>query len=158
MEKLDILLKEKKLTISVVESCTSGLLASYLTSIPGSSAYFIGGIVAYSRNVKRLLLDVPEHIEVVSDKCVVAMNQGLKKMMTSDIYVSVTGYIGPTADDPELLGTIYFSIMYNNIDHIFKIKLEICNRSEAKKKIVLKIIDAIYKIIKGPEFLLEYIQ
>ena len=149
MEKLATLLKEKKLTISVSESCTSGLLASYLTSLPGSSSYFIGGIVAYSRSVKILLLDIPENIEVVSKECAVAMNHGLKNKIPSDIYVSVTGYIGPTSDVPELLGTIYVAILYNAIDYIFTINLQpqyIYNRSKAKQYIVLEIIDMIYKI------------
>ena len=98
MEKLAKVLKEKKLTISVAESCTGGLLACRLTDIPGSSSYFMGGIIAYNKNVKMILLDIPENIEVVTSECAMLMNQGLKKNFETDIYVSVTGYIGPVAE------------------------------------------------------------
>ena len=118
MDKLSDILKSNGLTISVAESCTAGLLASQLTDIPGSSKYFIAGIVAYSRDIKTSLLNVPEYIEVVSDKCAIAMNQGLTKLVKSDIHVSVTGNIGEN-DNPKLSNVVYFSILYNCIDYAF---------------------------------------
>ena len=80
MNQLASVLKNNNITISVAESCTGGLLASYLTDISGSSEYFIGGIVAYNRFVKTKLLNVPVNIEVVSPQTVVAMNAGLKNL------------------------------------------------------------------------------
>tara|TARA_B110000211_G_scaffold220526_1_gene267230 strand:- start:6711 stop:7163 length:453 start_codon:yes stop_codon:yes gene_type:complete len=142
-------LKKKNLTISVAESCTSGLLASHLTDIIGSGQYFMGGVIAYNRIVKTELLNVPENIEVVSPKTVVAMNAGLKNLITSDIQVSVTGYIGTNYYKPELSNTVYYGIFYNYIDTIFKITLpeNYPARLGAKLAIVSNIINNIYRII-----------
>ena len=154
MDKLSDILKSNGLTISVAESCTAGLLASQLTDIPGSSKYFIAGIVAYSRDIKTSLLNVPEYIEVVSDKCAIAMNQGLTKLVKSDIHVSVTGNIGEN-DNPKLSNVVYFSILYNCIDYAFKIDLEksFNKRVEAKQFIVSIIIDKLSKVIEGKDYL-----
>ena len=149
MDCLATVLKKNNLTISVAESCTGGLLASHLTDIIGSGQYFMGGVIAYNRIVKTELLNVPENIEVVSPKTVVAMNAGLKDLITSDIQVSVTGYIGTNYDKPELSNTVYYGIFYNYIDTIFKITLpENCpTRLDAKLTIVSNIINNIYRII-----------
>lgn len=149
MDCLATVLKKNNLTISVAESCTGGLLASHLTDIIGSGQYFMGGVIAYNRIVKTELLNVPENIEVVSPKTVVAMNAGLKDLITSDIQVSVTGYIGTNYDKPDLSNTIYYGIFYNYIDTIFTINLpENCpTRLDAKLTIVSNIINNIYRII-----------
>ena len=156
MDCLATVLKKNNLTISVAESCTGGLLASHLTDIIGSGQYFMGGVIAYNRIVKTELLNVPENIEVVSPKTVVAMNAGLKDLITSDIQVSVTGYIGTNYDKPDLSNTIYYGIFYNYIDTIFTINLpENCpTRLDAKLTIVSNIINNIYRIITRKNYYL----
>ena len=148
MEDLSHLLKYKGITVSVAESCTGGLLASHLTDISGSSKYFIGGVVAYSTHTKTTLLNVPECTEVVSAPCAVAMNHGLKNIIKSDVQVSVTGNIG-IGNNPELSNTVFFSILYNYIDYVFKIDLEdnFSSRNNAKLYIVSVIIDKIYRVV-----------
>jgi PncC family amidohydrolase len=85
--------------ISVAESCTGGLLASYLTSLPGSSAYFSAGIVSYSNEAKIKLLSVSleslAKYGAVSEVVAKEMALGCKKITSSNIVVSVTGVAGP---------------------------------------------------------------
>jgi len=149
MNQLSAALKSQGLTISVAESCTGGLLASHLTDIQGSSKYFMGGLVVYNHASKTTLLGVPENIELVSVKAAIAMNEGLQKLIKSDIQVSVTGYIDCNICNPELSNTIYYAIFYNCIDTVFKINLleHYDKRIDAKLNIVSTIIDNIYKIV-----------
>jgi PncC family amidohydrolase len=85
--------------ISVAESCTGGMLASYLTSIPGSSAYFTAGIVSYSNEAKMKLLSVSSDslakYGAVSEFVAKEMAQGCQKIANSDIAISITGVAGP---------------------------------------------------------------
>jgi len=93
-------LKKRRLTISVAESCTGGLLASRIIDAPGASAYFIGGIVAYHNEVKAKLLAVPEEalkkIGAISEETATAMARGCRRLFGTDIGVSITGIAGPT--------------------------------------------------------------
>jgi len=106
---------EKGLTIATAESCTGGLIAKKITDIPGSSASFIGSVVAYSNDVKIKLLGVPsETIEIygaVSAECASAMLSGLNRLFAGDIGVAVTGVAGPdggTKDKP--VGSVFVGV------------------------------------------------
>lgn len=110
----DYLLKNGK-KISVAESCTSGKLSSLLTSIPGSSAYFAGGVVAYENNIKRNLLGVKEETlqkyGAVSCECVKEMAEGVKNMMETDYAIATSGIAGPSGGtDTKPVGTICIAI------------------------------------------------
>jgi PncC family amidohydrolase len=99
IEDTEILLKKKEWTISVAESCTGGLIGSLLTSIPGSSDYFIGGVIAYSNEVKINLLSVsPQTLKkfgAVSEETVREMAHGVKSLLKTDVGISVSGIAGP---------------------------------------------------------------
>jgi nicotinamide-nucleotide amidase len=99
------LLLMKGMTIAVAESCTGGLLADRLTDVPGSSAYFERGVVAYSNQAKRQILKVPLQIlkrfGAVSQETAVAMAQGIRKISGTDIGLSTTGIAGPTGATAE---------------------------------------------------------
>ena len=156
---MDILIKFLKiqnLTISVAESCTGGLLSNYLSNTAGSSSFFKGGIIAYSHEVKTKLLGVPKEIEVVSRKCAVIMNVGLKKIFNTDICVSVTGNL-PPFEDARDIGEVYFSISYLAIDYGFMVPITHMERSVAKQVIISEIIEKIYKTIHTTPFLFEYL-
>src|SRR5438309_3811419 len=90
------------LKLAVAESCTGGLLAAAITDQPGSSAYFSGGIVAYSNEVKEALLGVPADLirvhGAVSAEVAEAMAEGVRRRLGADIGVAVTGIAGPEAD------------------------------------------------------------
>jgi PncC family amidohydrolase len=113
--RIDDLLVEKGLTISVCESCTGGMLAATITNIPGSSRYFLGGIIAYSDKVKKKVVGVRvgtlERHGAVSAQTAKEMAQATKQKMKSDIGVAVTGVAGPaggTAKKP--VGMVYIAV------------------------------------------------
>ena len=93
------LLRKKGMTISTAESCTGGLVASLLTSVPGSSDYFLGSVVSYAYSVKENVLGVSPDIigryGAVSPECAAAMADGVRRLTGSDFAVSTTGNAGP---------------------------------------------------------------
>ncbi|HEY5487529.1 MAG TPA: CinA family protein [Candidatus Limnocylindrales bacterium] len=99
VERLQELCLERGLWVATAESCTGGLIAHLITSIPGSSGYFRGGVVSYADDAKRLLLDVGEEIlaahGAVSAQVARAMAVGVRGRLGVDIAVSVTGVAGP---------------------------------------------------------------
>jgi len=100
MEKIVAeLLIEQKSTIAVAESCTGGLICHKITTVPGSSAYFNRGVVAYSNQAKIELLHVPEKTikehGAVSKQTALAMASGVKDVSNTDIGISITGIAGP---------------------------------------------------------------
>jgi PncC family amidohydrolase len=109
------LLRQRRLTLSVAESCTGGLLASQITDIPGSSDYFEGGIVAYSNSVKERILGVPrdtlEQHGAVSPQTAEAMASGARRLLQTDFALAITGIAGPggaAADKP--VGLVYLAL------------------------------------------------
>ena len=109
------MLRDRGCTVSVAESFTSGRVASTLTSVAGASEYFMGGVVAYSEDIKRDVLGVEsETIEkngVVHHTTAIEMAHGISKVMSSDYGLSTTGLAGPGGGTPELpVGTVCFAI------------------------------------------------
>jgi nicotinamide-nucleotide amidase len=109
------LLKNDNATLSSAESCTGGNIARLLTTIPGSSAYFIGSVVAYHNNVKQNMLDVSENdlktYGAVSEPVVLQMANGAKEKFGTDYAVATSGIAGPdggTKDKP--VGTIWIAV------------------------------------------------
>ena len=96
---LGLRLKKRGLTLAVAESCTGGLLGSRLTSVPGSSSYFIGGIISYANSVKARRLGVPPRLlaqyGAVSAECAAALARGARRELGADLGVSITGVAGP---------------------------------------------------------------
>jgi nicotinamide-nucleotide amidase len=100
--QLGDLLRERGLTVAVAESCTGGMVGSLITDQPGSSAYFLGGVIAYSDAVKRDELGVPaallKRVGAVSAEVAQAMADGARSRFGADLAVGVTGIAGPDAD------------------------------------------------------------
>lgn len=114
-EVVGTLLVEKNLTIGVAESCTGGLLGGRITSVPGASRYFKGGIVAYANDVKVDRLGVPaetlEQYGAVSAETAMAMAAGAASALGADIGLSTTGVAGPTGGSEEKpVGTIFVGL------------------------------------------------
>jgi nicotinamide-nucleotide amidase len=99
------LCRVRGLSLATAESCTGGLVAGRLTSVPGSSDVFVGGIVAYADEVKQRELDVPESLlaehGAVSAEVAQAMAVGARGRLDADVAVAVTGIAGPTGGTPE---------------------------------------------------------
>lgn len=119
------LLKKKNLTVSTAESCTGGSIAARLTSIPGSSEYFNGGIVAYSNEVKMELLHVSSHTleqqGAVSEETVIEMVKGAMKTLKTDCAVATSGIAGPGGGSPaKPVGTVWIAAGYKNEIRTFK--------------------------------------
>jgi PncC family amidohydrolase len=99
------ILKRKRLTLAVAESCTGGLVGAAVTSVSGSSDYFRGGVISYDNGVKRDVLGVSaddlEKYGAVSAQVVCAMAYGVAKLINSDCGVSVSGVAGPDGGTKE---------------------------------------------------------
>ena len=109
------LLKEKGKTLAVAESCTGGLISKLVTDVPGSSAYFLGGIVSYADSAKRSFLSVAERTlaerGAVSAETAMEMARGARQRFGADLAVGVTGIAGPDGATPEKpVGTVYFAL------------------------------------------------
>ena len=108
-------LTENRSTIAVAESCTGGMLAERLTNVPGSSNYFVGGVVCYANELKTALVGVPpELIEskgAVSTEVALALAEGIRKRTGATLGVGVTGIAGPGGGTPEKpVGLVHISI------------------------------------------------
>lgn len=117
-EKVGELLRAKKMTLTTAESCTGGGVAALITSVPGSSEYFKGGIVAYSNDIKINLLCVsPNTLKkygAVSQETVIEMAQGVMKSMKSDCAIATSGIAGPGGGSIQKpVGTIWIAVACN---------------------------------------------
>ncbi len=104
--------RTRALTLATAESCTGGLVAARLTSVPGSSDVFLGGVVAYSDEVKAAELGVPEAVleqhGAVSAEAAAAMAAGARERLVADVAVAVTGVAGPGGGTEEKpVGLVY---------------------------------------------------
>ncbi|MFI6871603.1 CinA family protein [Nocardia sp. NPDC050406] len=97
------------LTIAVAESLTCGKLSATLGAAPNSAEWLRGGLVAYSSEVKRDVLGVPD-VPVVSEKAARAMAAGVRKLLGADLAIAVTGVGGPDDQDGEPAGSVWFAV------------------------------------------------
>jgi PncC family amidohydrolase len=114
-KRLGSLCLEKKLTLSVAESCTGGMIGAAITAVPGSSAYFSGGIISYSNDVKRMVLGVPKPVlekkGAVSAETVKAMVKGVRRLCKTDCGIAVSGIAGPDGGTKQKpVGLVYVGI------------------------------------------------
>jgi nicotinamide-nucleotide amidase len=114
-EVVAALLNLNSATIAVAESCTGGLIAERLTSIPGSSSYFLGGVVSYSNDLKAAWVDVPAELiqakGAVSDEVAAAMAEGVRRRSGATLGLAVTGIAGPGGGSAEKpIGTVHIAL------------------------------------------------
>jgi nicotinamide-nucleotide amidase len=114
-EVIGVMLLERHNTLSVAESCTGGLLGERITSVPGSSAYFLGGFITYSNRMKMDWLGVPEEtigqFGAVSKETAEAMALGARRRMGSTYALSITGVAGPDGgSEQKPVGTVYVGL------------------------------------------------
>ena len=113
-EAVMALLQEKKLTFAAAESCTGGDIARRFTELPGASAFFKGGVVSYTNEVKEALLGVDaqllEEKTAVCREVAAAMAEGVRARLHTDMAVSVTGLAGPDGDGVHEVGTVFIGL------------------------------------------------
>lgn len=114
-------------TMSTAESCTGGTISALITSVPGSSAYFLGSVTSYANSVKTGVLGVSESIiekhGAVSSECVAAMAEGVRKLTGSDYSVATSGIAGPGGGTPEKpVGTVWVGVSSQDGTETFKVQ------------------------------------
>ena len=152
-QKIVKLLKRKRLKLSVVESCTGGMLSSTLTSVSGSSKVFTLGLVTYSNQSKNQVLKVPKQIirkhGAVSMQCCLSMLNNLSKISKSNIAVSITGLAGPSGGSKQKpVGLVYVGIKKGNKIKIHKYLFKNKGRSYIQKTAVDKSLRLILSTLK----------
>ena len=143
---------KKKLTLSVAESCTGGLLAHNFTKLANSSKYFQMGLTTYSNQAKIKILKINKNIiqkyGAVSKECCKAMVQNLFKISKSKINISITGIAGPGGGTKEKpVGLVYMGIKKGNKIIINKTIFKLKSRKNIQSSTVKKVIQILLKII-----------
>jgi len=152
-EAVGAILKKKRATVALAESCTGGAVADALTDVPGSSAYFIGGVTAYSARAKESLLGVKKSTILkegaVSARCAAEMAEGARRLFKTDYAVSVTGIAGPDGGTKEMpVGLVCFAVAGRGIKTRTFTRNFRHTRGEIKRCSVNFALDALRKIIQ----------
>ena len=121
------ILKANACTLSTAESCTGGMISSMITSVPGSSEYFLGAVTSYANSVKQNVLGVPAEIiekyGAVSSECVAAMAEGVRKLTSSDYSVATSGIAGPGGGSEEKpVGTVWIGVSSKESTETFRLR------------------------------------
>jgi nicotinamide-nucleotide amidase len=122
-EEIGTLLIKQGLTLATAESCTGGLVAHRITNVPGSSAYFVGGIVAYANDAKQALLGVRAETlaahGAVSEQTAREMARGARQALGADLAVAITGIAGPTGGTPDKpVGLTFVALSAPDVDRV----------------------------------------
>lgn len=146
------LLKQHGKTISTAESCTGGLVASMITSVAGSSEYYLGSVVSYANSVKQEVLGVPagiiQEFGAVSSECVGAMAEGVRKLTGTDFSVATSGIAGPGGGSTEKpVGLVWIGVSSQSGTQTYKLTFN----SDRKRNIERFASSALYKIFKKLE-------
>jgi PncC family amidohydrolase len=146
-DEIGTLLKSRGITIAVAESCTGGKLGDMITDVPGSSDYFLGGIVSYSNRVKMELLGVDKGIldseGAVSEAVALLMAAGVRRELHADIGVSITGIAGPAGGTVAKPVGLVFIAVSSNKDSVCLRNLFVGSRTDVKTRSAVKALEMI---------------
>ena len=147
-KRVGTLLKQQNKTLSTAESVTGGKIAATLVSVAGSSAYFKGSIVSYNVDVKKKLLDVSENTikkhTVVSKEVAEEMAISVRKKMSTDYGIAVTGNAGPTTDhNDKSVGLVYISLSSEN-----QVLTKEFNFGEPREKVINRTVTKTFEILQ----------
>ncbi|MFH1387401.1 MAG: nicotinamide-nucleotide amidohydrolase family protein [bacterium] len=155
-EQVAEILGSTKQTVSVAESVTSGLVSSRLTALPGSSDYFIGGIVCYSPRIKVTQVGVPAAVisqyGVVSKETAISMAEEIRKRFRTDIGLAVTGVAGPEPLPPAPVGRVYIALSAQNVVEWKELGL-MGTRAEIREKAAQACLGLLWLHLGGKEVL-----
>ena len=151
-EILKEILLQTKLTLSVAESCTGGELSRFITSVSGSSEYFLGGIIPYDYHKKIEILGVSEQTilkkTVVSEEVAQEMSLGCQKLFKTDIALSTTGVAGPNSDDfNNEIGTVFYSIRVNDFEKANRLYLPHFERNDFANFVSQRVLQDLVEIL-----------
>ena len=154
LEKIKTLCDNKKITLGTAESFTSGLLASNLTSISGSSSYFKGGIVAYSPKIKAEVLKVDKDLiktkGVVNEETALQMAQGTLNVLNCDVAISSTGVAGPNPDEfGNEVGLAFVGIASKNKHEVYRFFYPNYSRTDFTDKIADMALEKLMNFLNG---------
>ncbi|KAA2220294.1 CinA family nicotinamide mononucleotide deamidase-related protein [Chryseobacterium sediminis] len=146
------MLNERNLTISTAESCTGGELAKMITSVSGSSKYFLGGIVPYATERKIKILNVSketvDQFTVVSEEVAQEMAKGCQQLFETNISLSTTGVAGPgKGEDGKEIGTVYYTIRINDKAETFKLYMPHLERVDFMNFVSQKVIQDLVSLL-----------
>jgi PncC family amidohydrolase len=152
-KKIGNILRERSLTLGLAESCTGGLIASRITDVPGSSAYFLAGFVTYSNEAKTKFLSVPDKIIMrhgaVSNIVAERMAKGVRRAAGVDIGLSITGVAGPAGGSPEKpVGTVFMALATSKKVFVRKFLFS-GNRREVRKRSAEEALSMILDYLEG---------
>jgi nicotinamide-nucleotide amidase len=116
------MLRDRGLSLAVAESLTGGLMGARLTSVPGASDVFRGGIVCYASDVKFSLLGVPEG-PVVSADAARAMAEGARRLLGADVALATTGVAGPAEQEGQAVGTVFLGLAMDDASEAQQLQL-----------------------------------
>ncbi|MFZ5760651.1 MAG: CinA family nicotinamide mononucleotide deamidase-related protein [Thermodesulfobacteriota bacterium] len=151
------LLRERKMTLALAESCSGGLMAHHITQIAGSSDYFRGGVVAYANAVKEAVLGVSRptlnRCGAVSRETATEMAIGVRKICSADIALAITGIAGPGGGTPQKpVGTVCFAIAKQHGAVSLSYRFS-GNRAMVQTKASMTGLDLLRRSLQGLDFL-----
>jgi len=151
--KIHSLLIKNSKSVAVAESCTGGLLSKLLTDIPGSSQYFILGIITYSNKAKEAALRIPSWLirkkGAVSAEVAKSMAGSVRKLANAVLGIGITGIAGPTGRTPQKpVGTVFIAIDSKHKKICQKFHFT-GNRGSIRKKAALKALELLRNILKA---------
>jgi PncC family amidohydrolase len=151
LEKLIAILKKRRLSLALAESCTAGFASYLLTKIAGSSKVFKGALVVYSLESKNKLFKIPKSLLIkdkgVSKKTALSLAKAVRKKFSASIGGSLVGFAGPTAKKGVKVGVIFVGIAFKNSSISKKIIFK-GNRDTVRKKASFFLIKSLYEELK----------
>jgi len=147
-------LKEKKISLSVAESLTGGLLSKMLTSQPGSSEYFVGGVVCYTPRAKIVQTGIdPKTIAeygLVSEQTALGLARGISQRLFTQMGLGITGAAGPTAHGGRQVGTVFTAVVDKDREIVKEFSFT-GSRDDVRKKAAQAALGVLWLYLKDVE-------
>jgi PncC family amidohydrolase len=152
IQRVHELFRKNKMTLSVAESCTGGLISHYITNLPGASNFFEGGVVSYSVNVKKKILGISSEtvsqFGVVSKETVREMAEKIRALTETDFSLSITGNLGPDVLEGKERGLVYIAVSKKGKTFSKELRLT-GSREENKEEAALASLKFLIEIAEG---------
>lgn len=152
-EETVLLLKKRGLKLATAESCTGGMVSSYITSVAGVSEVFELGITSYSCEIKNKILGVDaktlKTFGAISESTAKQMSQNVRKMSGADIGVSVTGAAGPDGSEGHNAGFVFIALSHSEGTIVKELNIEPKSRNYVREQTVLALFELIINHIQG---------